>query len=89
MNGRTTQVDKEEKMRGEDDVYYRLGMRLNEAQVKMLLVEPFFQLLEQFYTRERAEFGAKFPLGAFTVWLNHLMRHYSRSESRRHFLPCR
>jgi len=54
-------------MRAEDDVYYRLGMRLNEAQVKMLLVEPFFEILEQFYTRERAEFGAKFPLGAFTV----------------------
>ena len=54
-------------MRGEDDVYYRLGMRLNEAQVKMLLVEPFFKILEEFYTPDRAEFGAKFPLGAFTV----------------------
>ena len=54
-------------MRDSDDVYYRLGMRLNEAQVKMLLVEPFFQILEQFYTPEQAELGAKFPLGAFTA----------------------
>jgi Pyruvate/2-oxoacid:ferredoxin oxidoreductase delta subunit len=54
-------------MRNSDDVYYRLGMRLNEHQVKMLLVEPYFKILEQFYTPEQAEIGAKFPLGAFTV----------------------
>jgi len=54
-------------MRNSDDVYYRLGMRLNEHQVKMLLVEPYFKILEQFYTPEQAELGAKFPLGAFTV----------------------
>jgi NAD-dependent dihydropyrimidine dehydrogenase PreA subunit len=61
------QDDKEKSMRDESDVYYRLGMRLNENQVKMLLVEPFFQILEQFYTSEQAELGAKFPIGAFTV----------------------
>jgi len=54
-------------MRDEGDVYYRLGMRLNENQVKMLLVEPFFQILEQFYTPEQAEVGAKFPIGSFTI----------------------
>jgi len=54
-------------MRDSDDVYYRLGLRLNENQVKMLLVEPFFRILEQFYTPEQAEVGAKFPLGAFTA----------------------
>jgi NAD-dependent dihydropyrimidine dehydrogenase PreA subunit len=54
-------------MRSIDDVYYRLGMRLNEHQVKMLLVEPYFKILEQFYTPEQAEVGAKFPVGAFTV----------------------
>ncbi len=50
-----------------DDVYYRLGLRLNENQVKMLLVEPFFKILEEFYTPEQAEIGARFPIGAFTI----------------------
>jgi len=54
-------------MRDNDDVYYRLGMRLNEHQVKMLLVEPFFKILEEFYTPEEAEVGAQFPIGCFTV----------------------
>ncbi len=52
-------------MREENDAYFRLGMRLNENQVKMLLVEPFFKILEEFYTPEQAEIGAQFPLGAF------------------------
>ncbi len=54
-------------MREENDVYSRLGLRLNEAQVKMLLVEPFFKILEEFYTPEQAEIGANFPLGALTA----------------------
>lgn len=54
-------------MRSSEDVYYRLGVRLNEHQVKMLLVEPYFKILEEFYTPEQAEFGAKFPIGAFTA----------------------
>jgi len=54
-------------MRGSDDVYYRLGVRLNENQVKMLLIEPFFKILEEFYTSEQAEVGAQFPIGAFTA----------------------
>lgn len=54
-------------MRDSDDVYYRLGMRLNEHQVKMLLVEPYFKILEEFYTPEQAELGAKFPIGSFTA----------------------
>ena len=52
-------------MRDSDDVYFRLGMRLNEHQVKMLLVEPFFKILEEFYTPEEAEVGAAFPIGCF------------------------
>lgn len=58
---------REMTMRSTDDVYYRLGMRLNEHQVKMLLVEPYFKILEEFYAPEQAEVGAKFPLGAFTA----------------------
>ena len=44
-------------MRTEADVYFRLGLRLNENSVKMLLVEPFFKILEEFYTPEQAEIG--------------------------------
>jgi NAD-dependent dihydropyrimidine dehydrogenase PreA subunit len=40
---------------------------LNENQVKMLLVEPFFKILEEFYTPEQAEVGARFPIGSFTI----------------------
>ena len=54
-------------MRGSNDVYYRLGLRLNEHQVKMLLVEPFFKILEEFYTPEQADVGARFPIGSFTA----------------------
>jgi len=54
-------------MRTEDDVYFRLGLRLNENSVKMLLVEPFFKILEEFYTPEQAEIGAQLPVGAFPV----------------------
>jgi NAD-dependent dihydropyrimidine dehydrogenase PreA subunit len=54
-------------MRDSDNVYYRLGLRLNENQVKLLLVEPFFKILEEFYTPEQAEVGAHFPIGAFTT----------------------
>jgi len=50
-----------------EDVYFRLGERLNENQVKMLLVEPFLKILGEFYTPEEAELGAEFPLGAFTA----------------------
>lgn len=54
-------------MRTSDDVYYRLGVRLNEHPVKMLLIEPYFKILEEFYTPDEAEVGAKFPIGAFSA----------------------
>lgn len=54
-------------MRSSEDVYYRLGVRLNEHPVKMLLIEPYFKILEQFYTPEQAEVGARFPIGAYTA----------------------
>ena len=36
-----------------DDVYFRLGERLNQHQVKMLLVEPYLKILQEFYTPSR------------------------------------
>ena len=50
-----------------EDVYFRLGERLNQNQVKMLLIEPYMKILREFYTPEQAELGADFPLGAFTA----------------------
>ena len=47
-----------------EDVYYRLGERLNENPMKMLLVAPFLDILREFYTEEEATLGAKYPLGA-------------------------
>ena len=40
-------------MRDEGDVYYRLGMRLNENQVKMLLVEPSSRFLRNSIPRNK------------------------------------
>ena len=50
-----------------EDVYFRLGERLNEYNTKMLLVEPYLKILREFYTEEQAELGAEFPVGVFTV----------------------
>jgi NAD-dependent dihydropyrimidine dehydrogenase PreA subunit len=47
-----------------EDVYFTLGERLNQNPIKMLLVEPFFKILREFYTQEQATLGAAFPLGA-------------------------
>jgi NAD-dependent dihydropyrimidine dehydrogenase PreA subunit len=51
----------------QDDVYFRLGERLNQHQVKILLVEPYIKILREFYTPEQAELGAALPEGAFTA----------------------
>ena len=50
-----------------EDVYFRLGERLNEFKMKMLLVEPYMKILREFYTEEQATLGAEFPIGAFTA----------------------
>lgn len=47
-----------------EDVYYRLGERLNENQVKLPLVDPFLEILREYYTEEQAAVGADFPLGS-------------------------
>ncbi len=48
-----------------EDVYFRLGERLNQYPMKMLLVDAYLKILREFYTEEQAELGAEFPLGAF------------------------
>jgi len=50
-----------------EDVFFKLGERLNHYQVKMLLVEPFLDLLRVIYTEEEARLGAEFPLGSLTA----------------------
>ena len=49
------------------DVYFRLGERLNHYAVKMLLVEPFLNILREIYDEKEAELGAEFPMGGFTA----------------------
>ena len=47
-----------------EDLYFKLGERLNENPMKMLLIEPFLDILREFYTEEEATLGAQYPLGA-------------------------
>ena len=47
-----------------EDVYYKLGERLNEYPVKMPLVDDFLNILREYYTEEQAALGAIFPKGA-------------------------
>jgi ferredoxin len=49
------------------DVHFRLGERLNLYAVKLLLVEPFLDILREIYNEEEAELGAEFPMGGFTA----------------------
>ncbi len=47
-----------------EDVYYRLGERLNVYPVKMPLVDAFLDILREYYTEEQAALGAAMPKGA-------------------------
>jgi len=51
----------------EENVFYKLGMRLNEYPLKMLLVESFLRVLREIYTEEEAQLGSEFPLGSHTL----------------------
>ena len=48
-----------------DDVYFKLGERLNQYQVKMLLVEPYLNILREIYREEEAGVGSELPIGAY------------------------
>ncbi len=47
-----------------ENIYFKLGERLNQGPMKMPLVEPFLDLLREFYTEEQAALAAALPLGA-------------------------
>ena len=46
-----------------EDVYFRLGERLNENPIKWPLDGVFLGILKEYYTEEQAALGAAFPLG--------------------------
>ena len=48
----------------EENVFYKLGMRLNEYPVKLPLVEPFLKVLREIYTEEEAQLGSEYPMGS-------------------------
>ncbi len=50
-----------------EDVYFKLGERLNHYPVKMLLVDQFLDILKEFYSEEEAAVGAAFPMGTFSA----------------------
>jgi len=50
-----------------EDIYFRLGERLNHYQVKMLLVDGYLNILREIYTEEEARVGAEVPLGSYTA----------------------
>jgi len=61
-----------------EDVYFKLGVRLNENPVKMPLVESFFKLMREFYTEEQAALAVDFPKGEHS--LQDLAEHFKRDE---------
>ena len=50
-----------------EDIYVRLGERLNQNPVKLPLIEPVLAFLREVFTEEQAGLGAEFPLGAHTL----------------------
>jgi ferredoxin len=46
-----------------EDIYFKLGERLNENPIKWPLDDVFLGILREYYTEEEAALGAEFPLG--------------------------
>jgi len=61
-----------------EDIYLKLGERLNQYQVKMLLVEPLLKLLREIYSEQEAALAADFPTGFHTA--SALASHFGRDE---------
>jgi NAD-dependent dihydropyrimidine dehydrogenase PreA subunit len=61
-----------------EDIYVKLGERLNQNQVKLPLIEPLLAFIRDVFTEEQAQLGAEFPLGAHT--LQELSRQLNRDE---------
>ena len=62
-----------------EDVYFDLGVRLNEFPLKMPLVEQYINLLREFYTEEQAKMGAEYPHGLFTA--KEIAEKFNRDET--------
>ena len=63
-----------------EDVYFNLGVRLNENPVKMPLVDSFFKLMREFYTEEQAALAVDFPKGEHS--LQSLVKHFKWDEKK-------
>lgn len=50
-----------------EDIYVKLGERLNQNPVKMPLIEPVLAFLRDVFTEEQAQLGAEFPLGGHSL----------------------
>ena len=59
-----------------EDVYYKLGERLNEYPVKYPLMDEFLDILQEYYTPDQAALGATIPKGT------HLARDLAKQLSR-------
>lgn len=61
-----------------EDVYFKLGERLNENPIKWPLDDIFLGILREYYTEEQAGLGAGFPLGSHSV--DDLVKHLDHEE---------
>ena len=61
-----------------EDIYFKLGERLNENPIKWPLDDVFLGVLREYYTEEEAILGAGFPLGSHPV--GDLVRLMGRDE---------
>ena len=50
-----------------EDVYVKLGERLNQNRARLPLIEPVLAFLRDVFTEEQAGLGAEFPTGAHTL----------------------
>ena len=59
-----------------EDMYFKLGERLNENPLKWPLDDVFLGILREYYTEAEAALGAVFPLGMYSS--RDLARHAGR-----------
>jgi formate hydrogenlyase subunit 6/NADH:ubiquinone oxidoreductase subunit I len=50
-----------------EDLYFKLGERLNENPIKWPLDDVFLGILREYYTEKEAALGANFPLGSHPI----------------------
>jgi NAD-dependent dihydropyrimidine dehydrogenase PreA subunit len=62
-----------------EDIYVKLGERLNQNLFKLPLIDPVLAFLRDVFTEEQAELGAEFPTGAHT--LQNLAKQLNRDEA--------